>query len=111
MGRLRPRAPDALLALLLMALTGCGGGSSSIQPPPPPPPQPDFSLGFSQNSVSVQQGSTSSTINLSVNPLNGFAGSVQVTVTGLPVGVLSNPRAQSASPLARACPFSSPPLL
>jgi DNA-binding beta-propeller fold protein YncE len=28
---------------------------------------------------------------LSVNPLNGFTGSVQVTLSGLPAGVISNP--------------------
>ena len=90
MGRLRRCGPDASLAVLLLALTGCGGGSSSIQTPPPPP-QPDFSIGFSQNSVTVQQGTTSSQINLSVDPLNGFAGSVEITLTGLPAGVVSNP--------------------
>jgi hypothetical protein len=92
MGRPRRYAPDALLALLLQALTGCGGGSSSILPPPPAPPQPDFSLGFSQNSINLQQGATSSSVSLSVNALNGFTGSVQVSLTGLPAGVLSNPQ-------------------
>ncbi len=104
MGRLRRCAPDASVALLLLALSGCGGGSSSIQAPPPPPPQPDFSLGFSQNSVNLQQGTTSSAINLSVNPLNGFTGPVQVTLTGLPAGVLSNPQ----SPFSIAAGASTP---
>jgi hypothetical protein len=93
MGPLRRSVPDAALALLLLALNGCGGGSSSIQTPPPPA-QPDFSIEFSQNSVSLEQGATSSPINLSVNPLNGFTGSVQVTFTGLPAGVVSNPASQ-----------------
>jgi hypothetical protein len=75
---------------MLSVLSGCGGGSSSVQTPPPPP-QPDFSIGFSQNSVTVQQGATSSQISLSINPLNGFTGPVQVTFTGLPAGVVSNP--------------------
>ena len=93
------------LGLLLLAQSGCGGGSSSVQPPPPPPPpQPDFSLGFSQNSVNLQQGTTSSAINLSVNPLNGFTGTVQVTLTGLPAGVLSNPQ----SPFSIAAGASTP---
>ena len=91
MGRMRVSAPDLLLALLLlMSLGGCGGGSSSIQPPPPPP-SPDFSIGFSQNSVNVQQGATSPAVSLSVNALNGFTGTVQVTLSGLPSGVISNP--------------------
>src|SRR5580693_9327547 len=67
----------------------CGGNPSlNIQPPPP---VPDFSIGFSANSVSVQQGGTSSPVNLSVTPINGFTGTVQVTLAALPPGVTSNP--------------------
>jgi len=104
MGRLRSRAPGLFIALLLLACNGCGGGSSSIQPPPPPPPQPDFSIGFSQSSVTLQQGATSSAISLSVNPLNGFSGSVNVTLSGLPSGVISNPQ----SPFSIAAGASTP---
>jgi hypothetical protein len=78
------------IALLLVAFNGCGGGSSSIQTPPPPP-QPDFSISFSQNSLILQQGTTSSAVNLSVNPFNGFTGSVQITLAGLPAGVVASP--------------------
>ncbi len=91
MGQPRRCAPGLYLGPLLLALSGCGGGSSSIQPPPPPPPQPDFTIGFSQNSLSVQQGATSQAVNLSLTPLNGFTGSVQVTLSGLPAGVVSTP--------------------
>jgi hypothetical protein len=104
MGRLGRCAPSFSLGLLLLAQSGCGGGSSSIQPPPPPPPQRDFSLGFSSNSVSVQQGETSPAVSLSVNPLNGFTGTVQVTLTGLPAGVVSNP----PSPFSIAAGSSAP---
>ncbi len=103
MGRLRTRSPDLLLDLLLLASVGCGGGSSYTQPPPPPPPQPDFSIGFSQNSVNVQQGATSAPINFVVSPLNGFTGTVQVTLSGVPAGVISNP----ASPFSAAAGSST----
>ncbi len=103
MGRLRRCGPDASLALVLLLLSGCGGGSSSIAPPPPPP-QPDFSIGFSQNSVSLEQGATSSPINLTVSPLNGFTGTVQVALTGLPAGVISSP----PSPFSVAAPSATP---
>jgi hypothetical protein len=106
MVRLRRSAPVFSLALLFLALSGCGGGSYSIQPPPPPPPQPDFSIGFSQNSVSVLQGATSQAVNLSVNPLNGFTGSVQVTLSSLPSGVVSSP----ASPFRISVGSSAPVL-
>ena len=103
MGRLRRWAVTLSLGLPLLAQFGCGGGSASIQPPPPPP-QPDFSLGFSSNSVTVQQGATSPAVNLSVNPRNGFTGTVQVTLTGLPTGVVSSP----PSPFSIAAGSSTP---
>ncbi len=54
---------------------GCGGAAT-----------PDFSLSASPNSLSVVQGlSGSSTI--TVNPLNGFTGSVSLSASGLPAGV------------------------
>jgi hypothetical protein len=109
MARLGRCATDLLISLSLFASIGCGGGSSSIQtaiPPPPPPPQSDFSLAFSSNSVSLQQGATSSAITLSINPLNGFTGSVLVTLTGLPTGVISNP----VSPFTVSAGLSAPVL-
>jgi DNA-binding beta-propeller fold protein YncE len=97
MGRLRQGVPLAAVLLSLATFSGCGGGgaSSAIQPPPP---APDFSLGLSADSVSVAQGATSSSVNLTVNSLNGFAGSVQITLASLPAGVTSNP----ASPFSVA---------
>jgi hypothetical protein len=87
-GRLRHGVPVLIFLLYAWMCASCGGSPSlNIQPPPP---VPDFSIGFSANSVSVQQGGTSSPINLSVTPLNGFTGAVQVTLTAVPAGVTSN---------------------
>ena len=78
-----------VLAVPLLAVcVGCGGGSSVTQPPPPPA---DFSMSFSVNSISISQGGTSSAVNVSINPSNGFTGTTQVTLSGLPAGVTSNP--------------------
>jgi hypothetical protein len=90
MGRLRRGVPIAALALLVSVCAGCGAGSSAVTQPPPPP-APDFSVSLSTTSVSISQGATSSSVNLSVNPVNGFTGSVQVTFGPLPAGVTSNP--------------------
>lgn len=87
MGRLLGWVP-VLQMLVLAVCVGCGGGSSVTQPPPPPA---DFSLSFSVNSISISQGGTSSAVTVSISPSNGFAGHVQVTLTGLPAGVTSNP--------------------
>jgi hypothetical protein len=86
----RPRDCISVLKLLLLAFAcaSCGGGSSVTQPPPP---VPDFSLTLSTNSISVSQGGASSAANVSINPSNGFSGSVQLSLSGLPAGVTSNP--------------------
>lgn len=88
-GRLR-LAPGVFLAgLLLSSLAGCGGGAQAdVQPPPP---SPDFSLVFSASTVTVAQGSTSNAVNVSITPLNGFSGHVQVSLSALPAGVVANP--------------------
>lgn len=67
---------------------GGGGGTGGVQPPPP---QPDFVLGLSATSVSVPQGSASSPVIVSITAENGFSATVQVSLTGLPSGVTSNP--------------------
>ncbi|HXC46977.1 MAG TPA: IPT/TIG domain-containing protein [Candidatus Sulfotelmatobacter sp.] len=53
--------------------------------------QPDFTIGLSASAVSITQGSSSAPINITVTGLNGFSGSVQVTLSGVPAGVTSNP--------------------
>lgn len=88
MGRFRRGVPISVAFLLIAIADGCGGSSSS---PPPPPPAADFSISLSANSVSITQGAASSALNVSVNPLNGFSGSVTVTLATLPSGVTSNP--------------------
>ncbi len=101
MGRLRHGVPAALLLSIVAVCASCGGSSSS---PPPPPPAADFSLSLSSNSISITQGAASSAVNVSVNPLNGFSGAVQVALIVLPAGVTSNP----ASPFSVAAGASTP---
>jgi Big-like domain-containing protein len=74
----------ATLALSL-ALAACGGSS------PPPPPVQDFSLRASPVSASAVIGNTTSAVTVSVAPLNGFSGSVDITLQGLPSGVNASP--------------------
>jgi hypothetical protein len=54
---------------------GCGTGT------------PDFSLGASNN-ITITQGN-SGTSTITVNPINGFSGSVTLSASGLPSGVTS----------------------
>src|SRR5258707_309580 len=78
-----------LVARFVIFLSGCGGGGGGG--PQPPPPQPDFTIGLSTSTVSIAQGSSSAPVSVTVNGLNGFSGSVQVTLAGVPAGVTSNP--------------------
>jgi hypothetical protein len=87
MGWLRHGVPLVILLPLALICGGCGGTASG----PPPPPVADFSLSLSSNSISVTQGTTSPAISVTVNPINGFSGSVQVVLGVLPAGVTSNP--------------------
>jgi Abnormal spindle-like microcephaly-assoc'd, ASPM-SPD-2-Hydin len=57
------------------AFNGCGGGGS-----------PDFSLSANPTSLSVAQGS-SGTSTITITPIDGFTGSVNLSATGLPTGV------------------------
>ncbi len=84
------RGIPALGLAILVFTAGCGGGSGGgvIQPPPP---QPDFTISLSSASVSLPQGGTSTPVTVSVVSENGFAGNVQVTLAGLPAGIISDP--------------------
>jgi hypothetical protein len=67
---------------------GCGGGGSGGTPPPP---AADFRVVVSPASIDVSQGATSTPITISVVSVNAFAGTVQVTLAGLPTGATSTP--------------------
>lgn len=75
------------LALITLLLAGCGGGGSSMMQQP----QPDFSVSASPNSVSAQVGSTTSPVAVTITAVNGFSGSKQVALQGLPTGITASP--------------------
>jgi hypothetical protein len=72
---------------LCILLSACGGGGSSSLPPPPPP---DFVLALNPSSISLLPG-TSTTVQASVTPKNGFSGTVSLTSGTLPAGVSISP--------------------
>lgn len=57
----------------------------------PPPPTQDFILSVSPDSVNAVVGATTSSVSLSVEPVNGFADTVTITLQGVPVGVTVSP--------------------
>src|SRR5277367_3687979 len=100
MGRHPFRVHAVALVLVAVSTFGCGGGAGSFVAPP----APDFLLAVSPGSVSVAQGSSSSAVIVMVTAENGFSGSVQVTLSGIPAGVTSNP----ASPFTVAAGAQTP---
>lgn len=75
------------LFLVAQACWGCGGSGTSV----PPPPAPSFSLALSASSLLAPQTTTSAPVSLQVIASNGFAGTVNVTIGGLPAGVIPAP--------------------
>jgi Bacterial Ig domain len=77
---------SVLVIAFALSLFACGGGSQS-----PSPPVQDFSLSVSPVSASAVIGNITSNVTVSVTPKNGFNGSVNVTLQGLPSGVSAAP--------------------
>jgi hypothetical protein len=84
------RTTQAIFSAILTFTAACGGGGGTggVQPSPP---MPDVSMAVSSVSVSVSQGATSAPVDVSVSAQNGFTSDVEVSFTGLPSGVTSNP--------------------
>ncbi len=81
----------------ILLLLGCGGGGTSgnSTPPPPAPPTPDFSITVSSAAITITAGSSGNT-SVTVTPLNGFSGVVDISVAGFPAGVSASPLQISA---------------
>ena len=100
-----PRPFLLLTGFVLCGLVsiGCGGGSSSTQSsaPPPPPPAGDFSLAVESPTVTLQQGGAFELQGIQSTAINGFMGTVELTLSGLPAGVTAlppGPYSQSVAP-------------
>ena len=83
------------LPVLVLALAGCGGGASITQepppPPPPPPPAPSFSIDVQAPTEVVEIEGGSQGESITIQPSNGFKGTVSVSLQGLPTGVTTTP--------------------
>jgi hypothetical protein len=76
--------------LLLGSSVGFAACSAVVSAPPTPHPA-DFAISVTPSSVSTQVGGTPAPVAVSLTPRNGFAGQVTVTLSGLPLGVVSSP--------------------
>lgn len=73
------RAQVVVLMLAVLPFTGCGGNGGSTMAPPPG----DFKLVVSSQSLVVNAGGAQS-LTFSVDALNGFSGTVQISISGEP---------------------------
>jgi len=85
-------------------LVGCG--SSSTHTPPPA----DFNLSITPAQVTATLGTASPTVSVSVASLNGFSGSVTLTLSGVPAGLTTQPAGPFTIPAggSQAFDFSVP---
>ena len=83
------RSAWALLAGLVLGLSGCSGGDSTGPGDTTPQPTPAFTLSAAPTSLSVVQGAQG-TVTVSVARSGGFTGAVSVAVEGLPGGVTAS---------------------
>ncbi len=75
------------VCLALGFIAGCGGGSGGTNYPPPP--TPDFSLAANPTAITVNR-SISWMTTVTVTPSNGFSSTINLTATGLPIGVTAS---------------------
>jgi outer membrane protein assembly factor BamB len=68
-----------------------GGGGGGTNPP-------DFSFVVSSGSLSVTAGGSAGTVTLTATALNGFTGTIDVAVSGVPSGVTSSPATLTLTP-------------
>jgi len=86
--------PGAAAVLLVLAALFCipGGCGSSHSSPPPA----DFALALSPASVSAQVGTATTAVTITIDGDPGFAGSVNVSLQGVPTGVTVSPSSSFA---------------
>ncbi|HKR26688.1 MAG TPA: hypothetical protein VJS11_04505, partial [Acidobacteriaceae bacterium] len=75
-----------LICVLAGAISGCGSGSkkAAVQ-------TPDFTVAASPSSLTLSAGGAAQPVSISATALNGFSGTIQVAITGLPAGVTATP--------------------
>lgn len=105
-----PRSSLATAVLALCLLSACGGGSSGGGTGGGnPPPNPDFLLVVNLQSILLSPGASESAI-ITVQPINGFSGQVDVSISGLPPEVTTSSASLVLSAGGQASvQFAAPP--
>jgi len=90
------RLPVAwLVSLLVLGLAGmCCGCNGIIFSDG----TPDFSLSVNATSLSLTAGGSAQPVSVSATAINGFTGTIPVTISGLPTGVTASPASFTLTP-------------
>jgi hypothetical protein len=94
------------LAILVSAAfcSGCGGGGTST------PRNPDFTITANVATLRITAGGSSQPVTLTATALNGFSGTINVSVSGLPAGATASPSTLSLTPgTPQQVGFAAPP--
>jgi hypothetical protein len=87
------RIATAACILLCVGLVSCGTVSHTVTPP-----AADFSLTTTPATAALVAGGAGQAVSVNAVPVNGFTGTVTVTLSGLPSGVTSSPATLSLTP-------------
>ena len=88
----------ALQVLLICGVAGLISGCGSASKTKPVSPAPDFTVAASPSSLTLSAAGTAQAVSVSATALNGFSGTIQVAITGLPAGVTASPATLSLAP-------------
>ena len=88
------RIPLLWSAVSVLAVVGAGCGSTSATTPA----QPNFTFTASATNLTLTPGGSAQAVTLSATALNGFSGTIQVAVSGLPAGVTVTPAMVTLTP-------------
>jgi hypothetical protein len=91
-----------VVSIVCLCVVGCGGGGSNGSSSSPggggQSTTPSFTVSLSPANLSLEEGTTSNPIQISLSPKGGFDGMVSLTISGLPKGVTSTPSSLSGTP-------------
>ena len=82
---------QALVLLLAVYAGGCGTSYTVNS-------TPDFSFSVGATSLSITAGGSAQSVSFSATALNGFTGTIHVTLSGLPTGVTASPTTITVAP-------------
>jgi hypothetical protein len=77
--------------LASLTLLSCGGSSN-------PQPMVDFGLAATPAAVTLIPGGATQQVSVTASPINGFAGTIAITVTGSTAGVVAQPATLTLTP-------------